>query len=163
MRPSIPTYDGLGRIVGTIDGLGHERRSAYDVLGRVVQEIVNYDDGVVDGSDGTDRDLITTRVYDRSGRLELSVAPGERHTEYSYTEFDTVGLVIENVGGGGVGEAGAALVGEIGADVGFDGLHFWLGGGGWPAVGIVALGAAGTAAAAPFKREVAIEIRAACG
>ncbi len=98
-RTTTTTYDGLGRIVGTIDGLGHERRSAYDVLGRVVQEIVNYDDGVVDGSDGTDRDLITTRVYDRSGRLELSVAPGERHTEYSYTEFDTVGLVIENVGG----------------------------------------------------------------
>ena len=109
-------YDALGRTVVLTDAVGRVTRMGYDAdglrwtrtpdgrfivqttdaLGRVVARTVNYQDGVADSSDPTDRDLISTTTYDAGGRTVATTAPDGRTTRFGYDLLDRLINVTEN-------------------------------------------------------------------
>jgi RHS repeat-associated protein len=111
--------DELGRTTWTVDARGYSSRSLYDTtglrasenlagkisvvevdgLGRPVRQIANYQDGVVDASDGAHRDLTTETIYDVGGRMLRQIDPMGRVTAYQYDLQDRLIAVTENVSG----------------------------------------------------------------
>jgi hypothetical protein len=78
-----PTYDPSGWVFATTDARGLVNRVLYDRLGRTVQTVEAYTDGIVSNSD----DKTITYTYDGSGQvLTLSVA-------LSYGSVQTTGYV----------------------------------------------------------------------
>jgi RHS repeat-associated protein len=114
---SATTYDLLGRVVSTRDGLGSETLNVYDALGRLTHQIVNY---VVQGSsdpanwewsagngrweDGSsnpidhgaenDQNLITLTEYDAEGRTTRTIDVLGHETHYAY---DGLGRQTETI------------------------------------------------------------------
>jgi len=117
-QPTVLRYDALGRtttvtdpdlrttVVG-YDGVGQQRWSRtadgrytvtfIDGLGRAVRTVVNYQNGVVETSDGVDRDLVQTTRYDSAGRTIASRDPLDRETRFMYTLRDQIRAAQENV------------------------------------------------------------------
>ncbi|WP_322489328.1 SBBP repeat-containing protein [Chloroflexus sp.] len=114
-------YDALGRTSVITDAVGRASRRGYDGigtqrwletpdgrftvlqtdgLGRVIATIVNYDDGVVGGSEPADQDLITQTVYDAVGRRVQTIDPTGRVTAFTYDLRDKLLSVTENVASG---------------------------------------------------------------
>ncbi|KPL83060.1 hypothetical protein SE18_19680 [Herpetosiphon geysericola] len=73
--------------------------SMIDGLGRTVQTVSNYQDGIVTGADGTTRDLISRTQYDAAGRTVASSDPLGSVTRFRYDLRDNLVLVIENADG----------------------------------------------------------------
>jgi RHS repeat-associated protein len=86
-------YDDQGRVWKTIDPRGNETRHTYDVLGRRIQTVQNYVNGVYSAL-VPDEDLITQTEYDLAGRVVSTVDPGGRETHY---EYDALGRRIKTI------------------------------------------------------------------
>ena len=71
-------YDGFGRQNSTVDALGHETRTFFDSLGRVVKTVQNYIDGdpTTDARPtfGTDQDVTVEYAYNATGQLATQSA-----------------------------------------------------------------------------------------
>lgn len=114
-------YDALGHTTVITDAVGRASRRGYDGtgrqrwletpdgrftvlqtdgLGRVIATIVNYDDGVVGGSEPADQDLITRTIYDAAGRRVQMIDPAGRVTAFTYDLRDNLLSVTENVASG---------------------------------------------------------------
>ena len=117
------TYNDVsaaGRIVDSIDNLGRTNETQYDLLGRTVRTIQNYDDGTVEETD-TAADLTTEYQYDSHGRMVTLIAYNakgddsdpnnenvqEQQTEYLYTSavnasWQTAAIYPDSADGQGV-------------------------------------------------------------
>ncbi|MFD3166314.1 RHS repeat-associated core domain-containing protein [Herpetosiphon sp. NSE202] len=73
--------------------------SMIDGLGRTIQSVSNYQDGIVTSADGTTRDLISRTHYDAAGRTVASSDPLGSVTRFRYDLRDNLVLVIENADG----------------------------------------------------------------
>lgn len=85
-------YDKAGRVLKTIDPLNRETRYTYDTLGRTIEtrQVV----GAVDGSTGTQDDLVTRAVYDVAGRLIGTIDVLGRTT---MNEYDRLGRLTASI------------------------------------------------------------------
>lgn len=86
-------YDAFGRVSATIDPRGNETRYSYDILGRRIQTITNYDDGVYD-PDFPDQDLIQTTTYRLGGLVDSVVDAAGIETRF---EYDYMGRRIKTI------------------------------------------------------------------
>ena len=77
-------YDGQGSQRWIRDHAGMVSFTQLDGLGRVIATIQNYENGVVDPSDGSDRDLIQQTMYDAAGRVLRQIASGGQVTQFAY-------------------------------------------------------------------------------
>jgi YD repeat-containing protein len=68
-----PRLSADGEIVDSIDNAGQITETQYDLLGRTIRTIDNYEDGTVDETD-TDSDVTTEYQYDSFGRLATVTA-----------------------------------------------------------------------------------------
>lgn len=86
------SYDAMGNVVSTTDGLGHKASHAYDILGQRTKttdplgNTTSYEYGplgnvvrIIDPLQG-----ITQRAFDALGRLTLETDPEQRTTAYLY-------------------------------------------------------------------------------
>lgn len=73
--------------------------SMIDGLGRTVQSVSNYQDGVATGADGSTRDLISRTRYDAAGRTVASIDSLGSVTRFTYDLRDNLVLVVENADG----------------------------------------------------------------
>ncbi|WP_110514293.1 RHS repeat-associated core domain-containing protein [Herpetosiphon llansteffanensis] len=73
--------------------------SMIDGLGRTIQSVSNYQDGLITGADGTTRDLISRTNYDVAGRTVASSDTVGIITHYRYDLRDNLIQVIENADG----------------------------------------------------------------
>ena len=96
------TYDAAGQLISSTDAVGVETRYEYDNLGRMVETIANYDNGVYDG-DYPDTDVITSYEYDIAGQLVRQTDPLGNVTAYTY---DLLGRVIAERNYSGTGLTG---------------------------------------------------------
>jgi YD repeat-containing protein len=96
-----PRWSAAGPIVDTIDNAGHISETQYDLAGRTIRTIANYDNGAVEETD-TDRDLTTEYQYDSFGRLVTTTALDakgrgqgivDEPTHYVYQSPDDASLV----------------------------------------------------------------------
>lgn len=117
-RITATTYDLGGRVIRTRDAAGIETRYEYDALGRRIQSIANYVNGVYSSS-FPDEDLISTTVYNKGGqvvsvtdvrdtetaftydhagrRLTITQAVGTALASVSYTCYDKAGRVLRTI------------------------------------------------------------------
>ena len=82
-RISTTEYDVAGRVVATVDNAGVETRFVYDALGRRVQTIQNYGDGVFDPADPA-VDVIATTVYNQAGQVIATSDARGTQTDFTY-------------------------------------------------------------------------------
>ena len=68
-----PNVSPLGRVVDVTDNAGRIAETQYDLLGRTIRTISNFDDGSVAETD-TDQDIMTEYQYDVFGRLATITA-----------------------------------------------------------------------------------------
>ena len=73
--------------------------SMIDGLGRTIQNVSNYQDGMVTGADGSTHDLISRTHYDAAGRTVASVDSLGSVTRFTYDLRDNLVLVVENADG----------------------------------------------------------------
>src|SRR5690606_15734632 len=113
------TYDLAGRVTKVRTVLGLETRYDYDALGRRVETITNYVDGIYSEL-LPDEDLIDTTVYDKAGqvlsttdargtmtsftydaagrRQQVIQAAGLPLAVTSYTSYDKAGRILRTIG-----------------------------------------------------------------
>ncbi|HEY1013516.1 MAG TPA: RHS repeat-associated core domain-containing protein, partial [Herpetosiphonaceae bacterium] len=86
--------DGAQRWIRSNDG----RFTVIEVdgLGREVRRIVNYENGVADSADGSDRDLATRTVYDLAGNVQKLIDPQNQVTLFGYDHLRRLAQVTEN-------------------------------------------------------------------
>ncbi len=89
-------YDGAGRLVSLTDPKGRITRSEYDAAGRLERVIENYQNGVHESGEASDRDVITRYEYDSDGRLFQVIDPLGRKTRLVYNTLNQVRRVIRN-------------------------------------------------------------------
>ena len=89
-------YDGQGSQRWTQMPDGRVALTLLDGLGRSVATIQHYEDGVVTGADGVDRDLIHRTVYDRGGRVFQQIGSAGQVTQFAYDQMDRLIAVTEN-------------------------------------------------------------------
>jgi RHS repeat-associated protein len=89
-------YDGTGALRWSKRNDGQVTVMQVDGLGRTIATIVNYDDGMVGGSEPSDQDLISRVVYDKAGRRTRTIDPANRVTALAYDQLDRLITVTEN-------------------------------------------------------------------
>ncbi len=90
------SYDSAGRLLSLTEPNNQVTRTEYDPAGRLLRLIQNYQNGIHEGGEAADRDVITTYEYDSASRLLSVIDPLGRKTRYEYDTLNRVRRVILN-------------------------------------------------------------------
>ncbi|HEY1013263.1 MAG TPA: SBBP repeat-containing protein [Herpetosiphonaceae bacterium] len=93
-------YDGRGALRWTRDERGVLTVYQLDALGRAVETIQNYEDGLAVLAE-PDRDLITRTIFDRAGRPHAEIDANGTATMLFYDAGDRIAKVVQNFTGFG--------------------------------------------------------------
>jgi len=94
-------YDSAGNAWKVTDPNGREDRMYYDAAGRVVETILNYEDGSFNSS-YPDEDVISSTDYNSAGQLWKQTDPLGNVTEYVYDDWGRLQqLIAPDPDGGG--------------------------------------------------------------
>ena len=90
-------FDGQGSLRWRQQQDGRLEVVVLDGLGRQIGSFRNYENGMVTVDDPADRDVLTSTVYDRAGRVLQQISAGGQITQFTYDQRDRLIAVTENL------------------------------------------------------------------